>query len=141
MKFLIAALVCLAAVWAAHAQSDGNGSAPAVSRTTLAREEPDGTITESPEKFRPTDVPVICYVDLTTDDPVEVRLSIIAVRAVGLRPESKVVTVRYRTKNGENAVTFNVRPEGRWAAGSYRADVFLNGKIADSVSFEVAAPR
>jgi len=141
MKLLIAAFLCLAAVWTAYAQSDGNGASSSVSKTTLARKESDGTITENPEKFRPTDIPIICYVDLTEDQPVEVKISIIAVRAVGLRPESKIVNVAYRTKAGENAVTFNVRPEGRWAAGSYRADVFLNGKAADSVSFEVAGEK
>ena len=139
MKFLLAAALCIAAVGSVQAQTNGDEDSPKVSKTTLARKESDGTITEDPETFRPKDVPIICYVDLTVDHPVEVRLVSVAKRAVGLRPESRIATVTYKTKQGESGVTFTSRPKGLWAAGSYRADVFLNGTLSDSKDFTVVS--
>ncbi len=140
MKVLLAVLVCLLAGGAAFAQApeEGIGEAPRVSKTTLAKKEKDGTIRENPEWFRTTDVPLICYVDLTSDKPTDVSVTVVAAKAVGLRPDSKVTTARYKTRSGENGVTFTVRPDGKWAPGEYRVDVFLDGKLADSLSFLVS---
>jgi hypothetical protein len=140
MKVLLAALLCLLAGGAVFGQAPGNepDEGSEVAKTTLARKEKDGTITENPEKFRTSDVPILCYVDLKNDRSAEVRLAVIAAKAVGLRPESKVISVSYKTKDGENGVTFTARPEGKWAPGLYRADIYVDGKLSDSVSFTVS---
>jgi hypothetical protein len=140
MKVLLAAFLCLLAGGAVFGQApdEGIGEAPRVAKFTLAKKEKNGTITEDPERFRTTDVPIICYVDLTTDKPTEVKLTIVAVKAVGLRPESKLLTVNYKTEDGENGATFTVRPEGKWAPGLYRAEVYLNGRQSDSVTYTVS---
>lgn len=137
MKLVVTVLVCLAAAGAAHPQaSETDGDNPPA-KLTLAKKEKDGTITENPESFRVRDVPITCYVDLPDDEPVEVRLVIIAVKAVGLRAGSAVVTVRYKTSQGETGVTFTAKPKDIWAVGSYRADVYLDGDLSVSKGFEI----
>lgn len=137
MKAILAVLVCLAAATCAAAQTAELVRTDEVAKVTLAREEADGTITENPPTFRPRDVPITCYVDLADDRQVEVRLVIVAVKAVGLRPNSDLVSVRYKTNKGETQVTFTARPKGNWAAGEYRADIFINGARAASAGFRV----
>ncbi len=64
-------------------------------------------------------------------------MSIVAVKADDYKPESKIVSSVYTTKENQNRVTFNASPEKVWAAGSYRVDILLNGKIAAGLSFEI----
>lgn len=141
MKFALAALVCLLAVPCALGQTngtDGAEEAPEVS-ISIAKEEKDGTITEGLESIGPDDVPLICYIDLPTEDPTTVKMVIVAVKAVGLRANSNYIAVSYKTAKGENQVSFNARPASKWPLGSYRVDVFLDGKKAGSQAFEVVA--
>ncbi|REJ75644.1 MAG: hypothetical protein DWQ47_09245 [Acidobacteria bacterium] len=138
MKLILAVFVCLLA--AAPALGQTNGERPEegpVLKIALAKEEKDGTITEDPPSFEPTDIPIICYIDLREETPATVKLTIVAVKAVGLRPNTGIVTVAYRTKAGENQVTFQVQPSKTWALGEYRADVFVDGKKSGERSFSV----
>ena len=84
-----------------------------------------------------TDVPIHCFVQLSSAKSVLVKMNFVAVKAVGLKSETKVVTVSYKTNGKQNAVTFNASPETIWAAGAYRADVLVDGKLAKSLEFEI----
>lgn len=137
MKAILVVLVCLFAAASAAAQTAGLVRTEDVAKMSLAREEADGTLTENPASFRPEDVPITCYIDLVDDRQVEVKLVIVAVKAVGLRPNSPIVSVRYKTNSGETQVTFTARPKGKWATGEYRADVFVDGARAASGGFKV----
>lgn len=139
-RAVLAALVCLLAASAVEAQTAETEDGAPAAKITLAKKEKDGTITENPERFSSRDVPVICYVDLAEDAPVEVKLLIAAVKSVGLRPDSPVVTVKYKTKEGENMVTFTAKPGEAWAPGDYRADVFLDGVRKATRPFVVTEP-
>jgi outer membrane usher protein FimD/PapC len=64
-------------------------------------------------------------------------MNLIAVSVPGVRPETKVVSTTYTTKDMENRVDFTGRPSGLWVAGKYRVDVFLNNRPAASKEFIV----
>lgn len=141
MRIALAALVCLLAVPCALGQTngiEGADDAPSIS-ISIAKEEKDGTITEDLESIGPNDIPLICYIDLPFDDPVTVKMVIVAVKAVGLRANSNYITISYRTSKGENQVSFTAKPASKWPVGSYRVDVFLDGKRAGFREFKVAA--
>jgi hypothetical protein len=57
----------------------------------------------------------------------------------GVKPETKVVSTSYTTKDGENRVNFNGRPAGKWVPGKYRAEIFVDGKLAKNLTFEIKA--
>ncbi|MCO6510324.1 MAG: hypothetical protein J5I65_05975 [Aridibacter famidurans] len=141
MRLTLAALVCLLAVPCVLGQTNGTEGAeeaPELS-ISIAKEEKDGTITEGLERIGPDDVPLICYIDLPTVDPTTVKMVIVAVKAVGLRANSNYITVSYKTSKGENQVSFNARPASKWPVGSYRVDIFLDGRKAGSRAFDVVA--
>lgn len=138
MRMALAALVCLLAALSATAQStNGEKSATPDVSVTLARQEKDGTISDDREKFGPGDVPLYCYVDLSSDKAVNVKMVIVAVKAVGLRPESAFITVSYKTKEGDTQVSFTAKPAKLWPTGSYRVDIYLDGSKAGSRTFTV----
>jgi hypothetical protein len=38
---------------------------------------------------------------------------------------------------GQNRVNFTGRPDGKWTPGKYRVDIFLDGKAAKNVEFDI----
>ena len=142
MRIFLAVFVCL--LFAVHALGQGGENAGGdvrVEKTTIARQEADGTITESPETFRPGDIPVYCYVNISEGSSVTLKMVLTAVRAVGLRPGTTVSRITYRTNEGDTEITFTARPAEKWAPGDYRVDIYLDGSKADSVNFEVAGDK
>ena len=57
----------------------------------------------------------------------------------GVKAETKVVAASYTTKEGQNRVYFTGRPDGRWTPGKYRVDIFLDGKAATNIAFDIKA--
>jgi hypothetical protein len=55
----------------------------------------------------------------------------------GIKPETRVVTTSYKTNGKQNRVNFSGSPEDFWTAGDYRIDIFIDGKIGGSKSFEI----
>lgn len=107
----------------------------------LAKDDGSGKAATSPTTtFRPTDIPIYCVVQLDSSIPTTVKMNLVAANVPGVKAETKVVSASYTTKNGQNRVNFNGRPEGSWAAGKYRADIFVDGKLVKNVTFEVIAP-
>lgn len=139
MKYILIISVCLTLVSGVWAQMPELKDADEikVEKITLGREDADGNIVADISVFNPKDIPIYCYIDLNSTKSVKVKLNLIAVKAKGLRPDSKVVVVNYKTKNGENNVEFTVSPEKIWKVGAYRFDVFLGGKLAGSKGFKV----
>ena len=142
MKFICAVLVCLFCLANLIAQPekgefDKTEKEKKVIKLALAREDKDGNIEENPEVFSPTDIPIFCYVDLNTTDPTLVKLNFIAVKVKGMRPNSKIISTQYKTKDGEDAVTFTGKPEKKWVIGKYRVDIYLDGKLAEKKEFVV----
>ena len=136
MRFIHIVIVCLFIVAGALAQGD-MPAGPLVEEAYLAKDDGSGKAGEQASEFRTTDVPIYCVVLLDTQKTVTVKINFVAVSVAGVKPETKVVTASYTTKEGQNRVNFTGRPDGRWTPGKYRVDIFLDGKAAKAVGFEI----
>ena len=142
MKLVLAVFLCLFLGLNAFPQSEENtqNSAVGVEEITLARGDGSGKAGETTDKFITTDIPIFCFIQLDAEKSATVKMILIAVKAVGLKPESKIVTVSYTTKENQNRVNFTASPNGVWATGDYRADVYIDGKLAKSRTFIIEKP-
>lgn len=136
MKFIHIAILCLFIAAAAHAQGD-LPSVPSVEEAYLAKDDGKGKAGEPAAEFATDDIPIYCVVLLDTQRAVTVKINFVAVSVAGVKAETKVVTASYTTKDGQNRVNFTGRPEGLWTPGKYRVDVFVDGKAAKAVEFEI----
>lgn len=139
MKLVCTIFLCLFFAVSVFAQPETveKPSPVGVEEIFLARDDGKGAAGAPTTKFTTTELPVYVFIQLDSGEPATVKMSLIAVKAAGLKPETKVVTVSYATKKNENQVNFTASPQNVWAAGSYRVDVFLDGKLAKSQTFEI----
>jgi len=136
LKFTYAILICALFAVGVFAQGDAP-PAPAIEEVYLARDDGNGKAGEQVTEFRTTDVPIHCIVLLDTGGKTTVKMNFVAVQVAGVRPETKVVTASYTTAENQNRVNFTGRPDGKWTPGKYRVDLFVNGKVAGKVEFEI----
>jgi hypothetical protein len=111
-----------------------------VSEIYLAKDDGNGKAGEAVENFITTDVPIFCVVKLDSSHPTDVKMNFIAVSVKGVKPETTVITTSYKTKDNQNRVNFRGKPEKVWIAGTYRVDIFLDGKLARTQEFEIQKP-
>ena len=139
MKFVLVISLCFFFSLNNLAQSDldDKTSEVAVEEISLARDNSDGKAGETTDRFLTTDAPIHCLIQLSSTKSAIVKMILVAVKADGLKPETKSVSVSYTTNGKQNQVYFNASPDGVWAAGSYRADIYINGKFAKSRAFEI----
>ena len=90
--------------------------------------------------FETTDIPIHCAVQLDSIKAVTVKMNFVAVKVAGVRPETRVVTISYKTNGKQDRVNFAGSPADFWTAGDYRIDIFIDGKIGGSKSFEIRKP-
>lgn len=103
----------------------------------LAKDDGSGQAGEMSENFLPTDVPIYCIVQLDSMKSAIVKMNLVAVKVNGVKPETKVITVSYKTNGEQSRVSFKGAPEGKWVAGNYRFDIFIDGKPAGKKIFEI----
>lgn len=115
----------------------GDGGSEFIEELYLARDDGAGKAGDVTTLFAPSDIPIHCIVVLAKPDPAAVRMNFVAVKVAGVKPESRVVSASYSTSQGEDRVFFTGKPHGRWVAGSYRIDIYVNDKLEKSLSFEV----
>lgn len=139
MKFVLIGFLCLFFASNAFAQGENSGknNDQSIKKISLARTDIEGNIEENIEVFASKDIPIYCYIDLTSDKPTLVKMEFIAVKAKGLRPNKKVVVVSYKTQKGENSVSFDASPAKIWSVGDYRVDIFLDGKLSETKEFKI----
>lgn len=137
MKLFSALFLLFASFMTAHAQSDPSPQVPGVEELYLAKDDGNGKAGEQVSEFSTSDVPIYCIVLLDTAEKVTVKMNFVAVKVSGVKPDTKVVTASYTTKEGQNRVNFTGRPDGRWVPGKYRVDIFLNGKAVRNVEFDI----
>ena len=123
----------------ASAQTDTVAPATGVEEVYLAKDNGEGKAGEQVTEFRTTDIPIHCVVVLDSAAKATVKMNFVAVSVSGVKAETKVVTASYTTKDGQNRVNFTGRPEGRWTPGKYRVDIFIDGKIAKNLEFDIRA--
>lgn len=136
MKTLYTILICLFVAVASYAQGEAP-IPPTIEEVYLARDNGEGKAGEQVSEFRTTDVPIYCVVLLDSNAKAVVKMNFVAVAVSGVKPETKVVTASYTTNAGQNRVNFTGRPDGKWTPGKYRVDLFIDGKIAKNVEFEI----
>jgi hypothetical protein len=103
----------------------------------LARDNGDGKAGEQATEFATTDIPIYCVILLESPETAVVKMNFVAVSVAGVKPETKVVTASYTTKDGQNRVNFTGRPDSTWTPGRYRVDLFLNGKMVRNLEFSI----
>ncbi|MGE3466615.1 MAG: hypothetical protein AB7J13_06750 [Pyrinomonadaceae bacterium] len=138
MKALL--LLALLAVVATAGRGQGDippSAMPAVEDVYLAKDDGNGRAGEQVREFRTDDIPIYCVVLLGANAKVTVKMNFVAVRVAGVKPETKVVTASYTTTETQNKVYFTGRPEGIWTPGTYRVDLFIDGKPATDLEFEI----
>lgn len=148
MKIVLSVFLCLFFSLNAFGQAENaekvgklaqteNVSEIGVKEISLARGDKSGKIGETATVFVTTDVPIYCFVQLSSIDSAVIKMHLVAAQANGLKPETKVVSVSYTTNGKQNMVTFNASPEKLWAAGKYRVDILIDGKPAKSLEFVI----
>lgn len=144
MKFPLTIIILTLAALASYAQAPAEALPDSViDDVYLARDDGNGKAGDVVETFSTRDIPIYCIVSLTRSSPINVKMNLLAVKVNGVKPETKVVTAGYTTKQGQDRVYFTGRPDRVWVAGTYRIDVFVEGKRERSLMFEMkgdAAP-
>lgn len=139
MKLVLIVSLCLFLSFDVFAQTR-EAAEIGVAEITLARSDEKGGVGETTDKFNAADIPIFCLITLDSEKSVAVKMNLVAVKAAGLKPETKVVVVNYTTNGKHNQVTFDASPSGVWAAGNYRVDIYVNEKLARSRLFEIEKP-
>ncbi len=103
----------------------------------LAKDDGAGRAGDIVSSFQISDVPIYCVVKLESQTIATVKMNFVAVSVPGVKAETRVVSSVYTTKNGEDRVNFTGKPLDLWTAGKYRVDVFVDGKLAKNVEFEI----
>ncbi len=143
--FLVIVFLSLALAAAAQAGSEPRVSnddpANGIEEVYLARDDGHGKAGEPVSSFVTTDIPIYCIVKLSSSKPVIVKMNFVAVTVSGVKPETRVVSVSYSTKDGQDRVNFAGRPAGKWNAGKYRVDIFIDGTLAKNLVFDILSAK
>lgn len=140
MKIVLVMFLCLfcgLSIFGQNAASAKNTEAAGIESVWLARDDGNGKAGEETEVFSPEDIPIYCLVQLNSQKQTVVKMNLIAVGVAGVKPETKVITVSFKTDGKQNRVSFTGRPEKVWVIGKYRIDIFIDGKQSASREFEV----
>jgi hypothetical protein len=138
VKIILVTLLCLLFVWSASAQD--KPVAPqtvGVEDVYLAKDNGEGKAGDVVESFLTTDIPIYCIVELNSTKPAIVKMNLVAVNVQGVKAETRVISVNFKTNGSQDRVSFKGKPEGAWTAGSYRIDIFVDDKLATGKSFEI----
>lgn len=141
MKIIFITLLCLLFTFTSFAQQEDEKNVEpqivGVEEIYLAKDNGEGKAGDVAESFLTTDIPIYCIVQLNSSKPTTVKMNFVAVSVQGVKAETKVITVNYKTNGKQNRVSFTGKPDGVWTAGSYRIDIYIDDKLAVGKSFEI----
>ncbi len=120
----------------AQSEQSYNTAASGVEEIYLAKDEA-GKAGAAVENFSTVDVPIHCVVRLNSAKIVAVKMNFVAEKVSGVKPETKVISVIYKTDGKQNQVNFTGKPDGRWIAGDYRIDIYIDETAAASKRFAI----
>lgn len=140
MRAIFATVFVISMAWFASGQAPASTHVAGIEDIFLARDDGKGKAGEQVEEFVTSDVPIYCVVVLDTAEAVAVKMNFVAVKVAGVKAETKVVTASYTTKAGQDRVNFTGRPYDAWVPGRYRVDIFINGKSARGLEFDIKMP-
>ena len=140
MKIIFISLLCLIFASGAFAQIEEKPRKPetvGVEEIHLAKDDGKGEAGEIVDSFLTTDIPIYCVVQLNSTTPATVKMNFVAVDVKGVKAETKVITVSYKTNGKQDLVNFTGKPDKVWTAGNYRIDIFIDGKLVTGKAFEI----
>lgn len=140
MKIILITMFCALFAFNAFAQKELEEDEPqtvGVEEIYLAKDNGEGKAGDVSESFLTTDIPIYCVVQLNSTKPATVKMNLVAVSVQGVKAESKVITVNYKTNGKQSRVSFTGKPDVVWTAGSYRIDIFIDDKLAVGKTFEI----
>lgn len=139
MKYILVLTFCFLFTTYTYAQIDQTKSQNQVNveEIFLAKDDGSGKAGEKSESFMPTDIPIYCVVQLDSMKSAIVKMNLVAVKVNGVKPETKVITVSFKTDGSQSRVSFKGAPQGNWVAGNYRFDIFVDDKPAGKKDFEI----
>ncbi len=141
MKIIFAGILCLFFGLNVAAQAEKSDAADilttAVEQISLLRDDGAGKAGDAAENFSTADKILHFHIQLTSRKPAMVKMILVAADVAGLKPETKSITVSYKTNGKQNIVNFTATPEDAWLAGKYRADVFIDDNPAGKKEFEI----
>ncbi len=138
MKFILITSLCFFLGSSVCGQIAGGEKASVnITEISLAKDDGKGSVGEIAESFFTTDTPIHFLIRLDSVESITVKMNLVAVKAAGLKPETKSVNVSYTTDGSQNQVNFDASPGGVWAAGKYRADIYINNKLIESRAFDI----
>jgi hypothetical protein len=108
-----------------------------VENIALMRDDSEGNPGVETEVFKTTDFPIHCQITLDSVKSSAVKMNLVAVMVAGLKAETKIMTVGYKTNGEQNIVNFRASPNKIWLAGKYRVDIFVDNKLAGKKEFEI----
>jgi hypothetical protein len=108
-----------------------------VETISLARDNGNGKPGEETDGFYTRDIPIYCVVQLNSIKPASVKMNLVAVKVAGVKAETKVITVVFKTNGKQSRVYFTGKPDTIWTAGMYRIDIFVDNKANGSKEFEI----
>lgn len=103
----------------------------------LAKDDGSGNPGEAMTEFTVSDIPIHCVVVLTSAGSVTVKMDLVVVAVTGVKPETKVVSTSYTTKDLQDRVFFHGKPRGLWVPGTYRADIYIDGTLVGKFPFNI----
>lgn len=133
MKIKVLLLICLLFTVNLFSQE----SDVRIEEIFLARDDGKGNVGETTQSFFTNDIPIHCVVQLDSLKSVTVKMIFVAVKVTGVKPETKVITSKYKTNGEQSQVSFTGKPDKIWTAGNYRIDIFIDEKQAKSIEFEI----
>jgi hypothetical protein len=140
VKLVSIIFLCLFLALAASGQTpepQPDNETVGVEEIYLAKDNGEGKAGDAETSFLTTDIPIFCVVQLNSTKPATVKMNFIAAKVAGVKAETKVVSISFKTNGKQNRVNFTGKPEGLWIAGNYRVDVFIDGKLAGSRELEI----
>lgn len=105
----------------------------------LAKDDGRGNPGDETTEFVVTDIPIHCVVVLSNSESVTVKMDLVVVEAAGLRAETRIVSRSYTTRELQDTVQFFGKPRGNWLAGTYRADISIDGVLVGKFPFVIKA--
>jgi len=106
----------------------------------LAKDDGKGEAGEPVTSFQTTDTRIYCIVQLSAGTAATVKMNFVAVSVPGVKPDTRVVTTAYTTKNGEDRVSFYGKPKTAWVAGKYRVEILVDGNVVKELPFDINGP-
>lgn len=142
MKIILGGILCLffginVLAQEAEIADETDNALVKVEQISLLRDDGAGKAGDETESFSTDDKLLHFRIQLTSRKASMVKMTLTAADVKSLKPETKSVTVSYKTNGKQSIVNFHISPEDAWLPGKYRADVFIDGNLTGKKEFEV----